>query len=181
MLYSSDENDISRIKRIYDESFPLRERQNFNTLLRLRDEGKCRFLSSRDADGGLEAFIITLECGDLVLIDYFAVDGEKRSRGAGTKAIGEFLKAEKERNTRVFLEIEEVPDNADADDERRRRLMFYERNGFTLTGTRANVAGCDFELMAFGCSVSENDYIRVLENAFGRVMRSVIRIKRKQV
>jgi ribosomal protein S18 acetylase RimI-like enzyme len=59
---------------------------------------------------------------------YLAVDGSLRGKGYGSRVLSQ-IKAEKP-GQRTVLNIEPLDEKAPNAEQRRKRLAFYERNGF---------------------------------------------------
>ena len=111
-----------------------------------------------DAADAVAAYAFFATPGNIALFDYLAVRRDLRDRGVGS-AFLRALSPTLARFRTVLLESDD-PDRApDAGerDHRLRRLAFYEKNGLTDTGVRANVFGADFRILAFPSSADPPD------------------------
>lgn len=111
-------------------------------------------------------FAVTINSDDIILIDYFAVDGELRNKGYGTKMLRALL--EHYNPLGVFLEIEIPYENADNYQERVRRKKFYTDIGFVPMNTTAKLFGVDMELLGVGCHLDFEQYRSFYLNNYGR-------------
>lgn len=85
----------------------------------------------RDGEA-LAGLTFTVESRTMVWLFYLAVNDAVRSRGYGSRILAQVRREAAGRP--VVLEIEPVEAGAPNPDQRRRRLAFYERNGFTPAG-----------------------------------------------
>lgn len=83
-------------------------------------------------DDSFCGFSYVVENDDLVFILYLAVNDEIRSRGYGSRIL-EYVKA-KAGERPIVLDIEPLDPNAENYEQRKRRLAFYEKNGYFNTG-----------------------------------------------
>lgn len=111
-------------------------------------------------------FAITMKSKDLVLLDYFAIAGEKRASGFGSEALRSLQKYY--GNQRFFLEIESTLGKADNQEQREKRKRFYLANDMTEIGMTVDVFGTEMELLGHGCSLDFAEYTSVYSNVYGR-------------
>lgn len=83
-------------------------------------------------DGSFYGFSYVVENDDLVFILYLAVNDEVRSRGYGSRIL-ECVR-DKAGERPIVLDIEPLDPNAENYEQRKRRLAFYEKNGYFNTG-----------------------------------------------
>ena len=123
MINQIKEDNFDELFAIMEKSFPEDEH-------RPRDEQKELFENTRyrvygnTESGRLSSVIATWEFDDFVFIEHFATHPEFRNRGLDKKML-EHLKSIYQKP--LCLEVE-IPDG----ELQRRRVTFYERNGFTL-------------------------------------------------
>lgn len=79
------------------------------------------------------AYAACAAANDAVMVTLLAVFSEKRGGGKGT-ALLSLLKAQYEDRPAILLEVEDPQDSQDAADQsiRKRRIAFYEQNGYRL-------------------------------------------------
>ena len=160
-LEQPDKEQLDLISSLYHEAFPPSERKPFSLIKRLMQKGIMDVLAlHEDRFLGLA---ILFRHEHLVLLDYFAIMPEERSRGIG----GEVLNLIRERypDSRIILEIEDGDD-----EEMQRRKRFYLRNGFTGTGIRIGLFDVPMELLSDGGELSYLQYHRLMSQLLGPTM-----------
>ena len=159
-----DENtkNLEDIKQLYMDAFPFDERIPFYIMVSVGNDRGVEFLSIYDDDTWL-GFIHTLVGEKLSYIFYFAIDGGLRHSGYGSKIIREY----KKMHPKLSLAIEPIEEDSDNIKQRKKRLAFYEKNGFETLDTRVVEMGVEFELMgAKGLEIKENDYKSLVKKFF---------------
>ena len=133
------------IIRLYRQSFPLLELMPVSLLKRRVRQGRYHICGAYEGDipVGLAFYVVT-DAG--VYLDFLAVFPDKRGNGYG----GEILRLLKAQHPEkpLFLIIERP-----TDENTRRRLHFYQRNGFERSGTELTLFFVDFELLCLGGKV----------------------------
>ncbi len=159
-----DENtkNLEEIKRLYWDTFPFEERIPFYIMVLVGNDRGVEFLSVYDDDIWL-GFIHTLVGEKLSYIFYFAIDGRLRRSGYGSKILREYKKI----HPRLSLAIEPIEEGSDNIKQRKKRLEFYNKNGFETLDTRVVEMGVEFELMgAKGMEIKESDYKSLVKKFF---------------
>ena len=159
-----DENtkNLEEIKHLYMDAFPFEERIPFYIMVSVGNDRGVEFLSIYDDDTWL-GFIHTLVGEKLSYIFYFAIDGSLRQSGYGSKIIREY----KKMHPKLSLAIEPIEEGSDNIRQRKKRLAFYEKNGFETLDTRVMEMGVEFELMgAKGMEIKESDYKSLVKKFF---------------
>lgn len=159
-----DENtkNLEDIKQLYMDAFPFEERIPFYIMVSVGNDRGVEFLSIYDDDTWL-GFIHTLVGEKLSYIFYFAIDGSLRQSGYGSEIIREY----KKMHPKLSLAIEPIEEDSDNIKQRKKRLAFYEKNGFETLDTRVVEMGVEFELMgAKGMEIKENDYKSLVKKFF---------------
>ena len=110
--------DFEDVFRIMEQSFPIDERRNREGQQKLLSEEKYKLLGVKK-DGKLLAFFAVWDFSDFVFIEHFAVEECARNSGTG----GRMLKTLLEQKPVLEVELPE-------DSIKKRRIAFYERNGF---------------------------------------------------
>lgn len=109
----------------YLTSFPIEEQRPIRSIERLITEEKrynaAAVLDENDTYIGL---LTSWEFDAFTYIEHFAIKPGLRSSGYGTKALHAFMQT---KASPIILEAEPPTDNM-----AKRRIRFYERNGFTL-------------------------------------------------
>ena len=167
--------DWKQIKQLYKSAFPRYERKPLWIVWMKHRKGEADIWVI-DQDGEFAGFAITVNELDMVLLDYFAISGDKRNNGLGGKALQ--LLQEKYADKRFFLEIECEDDSADNAVERVRRKAFYLRNGMSEIGVKANVYTVDMELLGYNCDISFEDYEALYHASYGNMTAgNIVEIK----
>ncbi len=159
-----DENtkNLEEIKQLYWDAFPFEERIPFYIMVLVGNDRGVEFLSVYDDDIWL-GFIHTLVGEKLSYIFYFAIDGRLRRSGYGSKILREY----KKMHPRLSLAIEPVEEWSGNIKQRKKRLEFYNKNGFETLDTRVVEMGVEFELMgAKGMEIKESDYKSLVKKFF---------------
>ena len=165
-LEKAGKEELSFIRQLYKEAFPAVERKPFSLLVKRQRLKRVEILSifslqeSRPVGLAISAFF-----GDLVLLDYFAMDPTLRGRGMGGEAL-ELLR-QRYQGKRFFLEIEPPDPQAENSRQRVRRKEFYLRHGFQDAGLQAVVAGAALDSMTDHCSLTFEEYTGLYRHAFG--------------
>ena len=154
-----------RIRRLYKEAFPKYERKPFGIIKAMARCGKTDLWYLEDAEG-FAGMCATINGPDAVLIDYLAVAKKRRGRGVGTEMLKILLEHYSSRG--VFLEIEELDENADNSEQRAGRREFYLRCGFEPMNTYVNLFGVNMELLGVGCKLSFDEYREFYLNNYSR-------------
>ena len=81
-----------------------------------------------------------------VFVLYLAVDDAVRSKGYGSEILS--LLKEKYPDKQISLNVEPPDKEADNIEQRIKRIAFYERNGFLLTGYRAKDFSHEYLIMS---------------------------------
>lgn len=114
---------LNTIQTWYEESFPANERRAFTNLLKLLSCPDMHLCGLVEQDR-LVGFIIYWHWSELVFVEHFAIDPNQRGQRLGQQALDKLLAL----NSPYFILEVELPQ----DDISRRRIQFYERQGFYL-------------------------------------------------
>ena len=148
-------SDWLRLQRLYRSAFPRDERKPFATIRRMFREGKSDIWCVL-SDGRFVGLATTVNGGERILIDYFAIAEKHRGRGVGKAAMECLLSMYSGKG--IFLEIES-PDRPGLDQaQRKKRKEFYLSCGFAELGVRAKVFGVYMELLGIGCQMDYSAY-----------------------
>lgn len=94
---------------------------------------------------------------DIVYIFYLAIDPSQQSKGYGSKVL-QYLK-ETYKDKRLLLNIEKVDEVSDNYEQRFKRKLFYEKNGFKNTDFEIEMIKKNivYEILYFGDEVYEKN------------------------
>ncbi len=160
----TDPADWNAIRSLYRTAFPLCERKPFFLIRHIHRKGTADVWVIRENDT-FAGFAVTLNAGNMVLLDYYAIVPEFRCSGIGTWALSQLT--EHYRARRFFLEVESVYEPAQNLEERIRRKAFYLRAGLKPMHIMVDVFGTNMELLGFECSISYEEYLSVYRENFG--------------
>ncbi len=143
--------DIAQIENIYRtrmrEDFAPDELKPLNVIVQAWEKGiyDCYILTRQETILGYAYFV---RKDSNYIVDYLAISAEHRDEGWGTVFLKQLAEFFHEANC-VVVEVEDPDVSKDEEDklQRERRLRFYIRNGFRLTGVKARVFGVDYLIM----------------------------------
>ena len=113
---------FTEANEIYTQSFPLHEQRTIPNLEEILHNPEFHYDALLTSDGRVAAILCFWNTPDFVYLEHFAVSPHMRNNGFGKIILDEI---KQHSNVPVILEIAPVVDEIS-----RRRLMFYERNGF---------------------------------------------------
>lgn len=146
--------DWLRVRLLYRQAFPRYERKPFHIIRRMNKEGRTDVWLA-EKDGHFAGLATTINGGDVILLDYFAITKKLRRKGVGSRFLQALL--DKYAGRGLFVEIE-AADRDDPTGEKHRRKAFYLRNGLTDMNVVAILFGVRMELLGQGCSLDFDGY-----------------------
>lgn len=146
--------DWLRIRLLYREAFPRSERKPFAIIRRMYREGRTDVWIAK-ASGRFAGMAATVNGGDTILLDYFAVTKRLRGQGVGSAFLQALLSQYVGKS--LFVEIE-ATDRDDSTGEKARRKQFYLRNGLTDMRVFAMLFGVRMELLGKNCTLDFGRY-----------------------
>ena len=165
-----NDDELESLKKLYMASFPDNERKPFEMIERHEAEGKTRIQALFDDDDAFAGLLITLLGKDQLLIDYLAVEEERRDEGLGSKALDLF-----EQQNPSMPVIVEIEDPADGDPLKIRRRQFYERNGFHEMPFGVILFDVPMRLMVRNGDITFDEYFSLLVEILGSFARPHIK------
>lgn len=134
-----------KVKALYFEAFPKEELMPW-WLIRLINHRKgaevCAYM-----DGDIFCgFTHTYAVDDMIFLLYFAVDDKIRGKGYGSKILT--MLKEINPNKTITLNAEPLDENAENIEQRKKRLLFYKKNGFYDTSYMAKDIGGYFSVLS---------------------------------
>lgn len=148
--------ELNREQRMYiyethmKKDFPPAELKPLKSIERMFEEGIYITYGLFEQDNLLAyAFFVREKEENSLLLDYYAVVGNSRSRGVGSIFLG-MLKEKLAAYEVLLLESEAIEHAADEEELsiRKRRIAFYERNGAVKTAIAAEVFGVTYTIMS---------------------------------
>lgn len=141
---------FAEIERIYNNAFPIDEKEPFALLKTLKN---YKFYVALDNDK-VCAFASVIQETDCLVIDYLAVDKDKRGKGVGAFMLNN-LRLVSDNAKCIFIEIERLGlGNTKEIEIREKRFKFYLKNGFIDLNTNIIFDGVKMQLMYLPLSKS---------------------------
>lgn len=156
-----DSSVVRDIELLYVSSFPASERFPFGNLISYAENGHAELLWSDD--GGF-AYILPSDGRTFLL--YLAVVPEKRGKGIGSRMLQDLK--DRSYGKTIFLNVE--PPEGPEKELRLRRIGFYKRNGFRVSGDVTAPDGERYTLMSCGpdiCPADAEEFYRGLSQLSG--------------
>lgn len=144
-----------KIYRLYHSAFPRSERKPFSMIYKMYRSGKTDVWYCTD-EGKFVGIAITINGDNAILLDYFAMEKNLRSKGYGSAILRAVIKHYAPKT--VFGEIETVFEDCDDLDIRIRRKQFYLRNGLKEMGVMVYLFGVKMELLTSDQSMTFDEY-----------------------
>ena len=174
ILRAFTEKDLSKIRALYREAFPMEERAPFALLHRRAKQGRGTLLVAVDR-GVFCGFFYVLDDADLAYVFYFAVAKDERGRGCGSEMLA--LLRRYYDGKRLFLALE-APDDAAANAEQRlRRWRFYERNGFHMLPGKIKEGSVIYGIMGTCEAISAEEYEQLIIRWCGKWYYKLVDLK----
>lgn len=165
-----------KVKELYHQAFPKEELMPW-TIIRIINMRKGADVSAY-MDGDIFCgFTHTYVVDDMLFVLYFAVDSELRGKGYGSKILTTLK--ELNPNKTITLNIEPIDENAVNIEQRKNRLLFYQKNGFYDTGYMAKDIGGYFTVL----SSNEKFDAQTFEKLFHKLTLGLMRadVKKKSI
>lgn len=147
--------DWLRLYGLYLQAFPPAERKPFSRITGMYREGRADVWCV-EADGRFAGLATTVNGGDLVLLDYFAVAKKLRGKGVGSAAMDRMQRIYADKG--FFVEIESTKEDAANREQRENRKRFYEAAGMEAMDVYADVFGVQMELLGSRCRLDFGGY-----------------------
>lgn len=164
--------EYKKVKELFENAFPLDERFPMwqLRLLQLLNR-KIDFLAFYDEEDLVgAAYIVYTDRMAIPL--YLAVDARLRSKGYGAFILTQLKRRYLGRPLTVECEV--VAPTADNYEQRRRRMTFYERNGFKKTGWYLTDSSGKYALLSTAHNFSGKDYEEALLSFTHRLYKTEI-------
>lgn len=164
----------SKVKAIYKEAFPKKERFPFAFFENRASNKKADFYSYWIEDV-LVGFTYVLKNEKYVYVFYLAVKNEERGNGYGSEILN--LIKEKYKDKVISLAIEPPDINAKNCSQRIKRKSFYQRNGFASQIERMEYAGEKYEIMSYNGVMTDHACNTLLKNWLGSFLFPFFKVK----
>lgn len=149
MLTLLNKEQITKIYNKYMvEDFPPDELKPLESMLSMLERGIYACYGLFQGENLLAYAYLTI-LDNLVLVDYLAVAKHLRGSGIGTTLIGKLKEILADKT--IVIECEN-PDFATHENDKRtklRRIDFYKRSGFILSGIASNLFGVEYVILTY--------------------------------
>lgn len=153
-----------QVNQIYEKSFPLQERYiNLNKMIKSSNT-KLYCLIDKEIVLG---FIYLIYYKDMIFLLYLAINTEIRSKGYGSYLLKWCLRKYKDK--KIYLNIEEVKEDFEDYEIRKRRLDFYLKNGFFLTKYISKEEFENFNILSNNLEIDINRY-KILDKVVAEIL-----------
>lgn len=166
-IQSSDDRFFSDSMEIYKYSFPIEETRTYEDHLDAMNDDMFHYDMIVE-NNNLIGFMAYWVIDDLIYLEHFAIDKNKRGMNYGKKS----LSLLKNMGKKIILEIEEPVDQIT-----NRRRRFYESQGFTMNtfnhiplSYRAGNPQGKLLIMTYPNTISEYDYDKFKKIQDKRIM-----------
>jgi ribosomal protein S18 acetylase RimI-like enzyme len=166
MIEKLEIKEFDTVYAIMERSFPLEEYRSYEDQKALLKKPAYRIYAAKE-NGKILGFAAVWQLEDWLFLEHLAVDPQCRNQGIGAKLLRHFAQS------RCCLEVE-LPETALC----RRRIGFYERNGFFLNdypylqpSLGEGRSPVPLYIMTSGSAVSAEEFDRVKRLLYSRVYR----------
>ena len=153
-----------QVNEIYEKSFPQEER--YITLEEMV-QSKNTELYCLIEDTQVLGIIYLIFYKDMIFILYLAVSSEKRSKGYGSYLLKWCL--QKYSHKKIYLNIEEVKEGVKDYEVRKKRLDFYQKNGFFITNYLSKEDIENFNILSNSKEIDINEY-KILDKNVAEIL-----------
>ena len=167
MLQFTSQSDFSEIYRIMQASFSDDEYRPYDEQLALFEEPEYRIYYMP------AGFLAVWEFESFIYIEHFAVDPALRNSGTGSAMLQELVK---QYQKPICLEVE-LPE----DELTRRRIGFYERNGFVFNEypyiqppISKGKSPVPLRIMTYGSAITQDTFEEMKRMLYQRVYKCTV-------
>ena len=154
----------TQVNEIYEKSFPQEER--YITLDKMIQSQNTELYCLIDNNHVL-GIIYLIFYRNMIFILYLAVDTESCSKGYGSYLLKWCL--QKYRDKKIYLNIEEVRENTKDYETRKKRLKFYQNNGFYITDYISKEDIENFNILSNCREIDINEY-KILDRVVAEIL-----------
>ena len=153
-----------QVNDIYEKSFPQEER--YITLDKMVQSQNTDFYCLIE-NNQILGMIYLIFYKEMIFILYLAVNTEERSKGYGSYLLKWCL--QKYRDKKIYLNIEEVRENTKDYETRKKRLKFYQNNGFYITNYISKEDIENFNILSNCREIDINEY-KILDRVVAEIL-----------
>jgi len=166
--------DFQAVKDLYTSVFPLSGQAPMWFLLHRARKEHIKFNAYYDKDSFL-GFSYMVIYNQICYIAYLAVDTQCHSKGHGTQILNH-IKSDYPNN-RIVLGIEVEDENAENNEQRKKRRQFYARNGFSSSGSLLESRGDTFDLLVYNGQCTNKEFFVLYKKFLGSIVSAFVKPK----
>lgn len=152
---------------LYLSAFPEYERPEYSLMKEKALEGKALLEAALDEENAFQGITFLVPYKDILYLYFLAVREEVRNHGTGSDILTALKETYKDK--RIILNIESLRHLQNGEEElKRRRLHFYERNGFRDLGYCSVEWTIYFDMLGASGYVAPEEYMALMESLFGK-------------
>ena len=159
---------------LYQKAFPKEEKKPYRVIRRCEKLGIGRNFIIKSASGRFLGIAYTLTNGKHVLLDYFAIQKNKRGLGVGAKALADLR--EIFAPLPIMLEIEDPELPCENREQRQKRKEFYLRCGMKMMDYRISLFGVDMRILTTGETIEYETYRDLLLEVLGEYVTNHVEL-----
>lgn len=158
----------AQVNNIYEKSFPEEERYiMLDEMLQIQNTELYCLIE----DNIVLGMIYLISYKNMIFILYLAVNAEVRSKGYGSYLLKWCL--QKYRDKKIYLNIEEVKENFKDYETRKKRLNFYQKNGFFITNYISQEECGNFNILSNYKEIDVEEY-KTLDRIIAQMLNEPI-------
>lgn len=143
----------NQVSEIYEKSFPIEERYiTLDKMIKQEDTELYCLVNEEDVFG----FVYLIFYENMIFILYLAVKTDNRSKGYGSYILKWCLN--KYMDKKIYLNIEEVKKDVKDYETRLKRLKFYLKNDFFITGYMSKEETESFNILSNNKEIDIEQY-----------------------
>ena len=150
---TKESEKFPEIVRLYRAAFPREERVALDLLL--ETDGPYDFIACYDGEM-LCGFYSTLTMGDITHVLFLAVEETLRGNGYGSQILDAIRRAYPDK--RLILDVEMPDPEAENQEQRKKRIAFYKRNGYRNSGVSYSWRGVMYEILILNGKITEEEF-----------------------
>jgi len=159
--------DILAVKDLYKSSFPKEEQAPMFFLLQRAKKGYIEFNAYYDNET-LVGITYLISYRHIRYVLYIATAATERSKGYGSQILDHIKAAYPD--DRIILNIEIEDESANNNEQRKKRKLFYIKNGFSSSGIFSKLFGVTWELMVYNGTCSAKEFLMLHKKSIGSVI-----------
>lgn len=151
--------ELERVEKLAKEAFPPEEYLSPTYLIEMSQRKELDFWALYD-DKNFVGFMAVKTEEELSYLFFLAIDSSQRGKGYGGQAIRALQKQYPDKKQVVDLEM--TDENAENNEQRKKRRCFYLKNGYCPTGFCISYGGVCYEILYMGEDFSLKSFQKLM-------------------